>query len=224
MKKSWLSLAIIATLVLAIAGLAVAAEVSLKVPYVKKAPNLDGKLTDEAWTTAAQKGGKGILEYHLNGKPAPKDLRSEVLVCWDDDNLYVAYKNFQDEKTIIADITNDGGATWTGDDDVEFFIHTMFPATAWKQFVSNPNGIRSVTTDGWEVAAEIYKDHWIVEAAISFDVFDEWPDKGDEWAANFSRHLGNYNGAGDVEWLTWSPLVKSTFLDATTLCLLEFVK
>lgn len=223
MKKTWVMF-FVAILVLALASFAFAAEVSVKAPYVKKGPNLDGKLDDEAWKIAEQKGGKITLGYHLNGKAASKDLKSEVYICWDDDYLYVAYKNYQDEKTVIATVTTDAGATWLSDDDVEFFIDPNFPALGYKQFVSNPNGIRSVTLDLWDVAAEIYKDHWVVEAALPFDLFKMWPEAGDEWSANFSRHLGNYNGAGDTEWLTWSPLVKSTFLSAATLCLVEFVK
>jgi len=222
-KKNF-SFFLIAILVLAIAGLAIAADVSVSAPQVKKAPKLDGKLDDEAWKIAADKGGKISLNYHLNGKAASKDFPTEVYLCWDVDNLYVAYKCFQPENTVIATVTNDGGSTWTCDDDIEFFIDTQYPAATYKQFVSNPNGILSVTLNDWEAVAEIYKDHWVVEMAIAFDVFGEWPDVGDEWAANFSRHLGNFNGAGDTEWLTWSPLVQSTFLSAATLCSVEFVK
>ncbi len=223
-KKSWLSVSLIAILVLAMAGLAIAADVYVRAPQVKKAPNLDGKLDDEAWKIAADKGGKITLDYHLNGKPASKEFPTEVYVCWDLDYLYIAYKCYQPEDTVIATITSDGGSTWTCDDDVEFFLDTEYPSYSYKQFVSNPNGIRSITLNDWEAVAEIYKDYWVVEMALSFDVFGVWPDVGDEWGANFSRHLGNFNGAGDIEWLTWSPLVQSTFLSADTLCLMEFAK
>lgn len=223
MKKSF-SFFLIAILVLAIAGLAIAADISVRAPQVKKAPKLDGKLDDEAWKIATDKGGKITLDYHLNGKNASKDFPTEVYVCWDVDYLYIAYKCYQPEDTVIATVTSDGGSTWVVDDDIEFFLETEYPAYSFKQFVSNPNGIRSITLSDWDAVAEIYKDHWVVEMAIAFDAFGVWPDVGDEWAANFSRHLGNFNGAGDTEWLTWSPLVKSTFLDGSTLCLLEFVK
>jgi len=223
MKKNWRTILLITVFVLAIAGLAVASDV-VSAPYVKKAPILDGKLDDEAWQIAEQKGGKIKLEYHLNGRPATTKDISEVYVCWDDDFLYIAYKNYQDEATVIANVTSDGGSTWTQDDDVEIFLDTNFPASAYKQFVSNPNGIRSVTLDGWEAVAKIYKDYWVVEIAIDFATLGDWPDYGDEWAANFSRHYGALSGAGDEEWLTWSPLVGSTFLSAPTLLLLEFVK
>ena len=222
MKKSLLSVAIVTVLLLAVAVFA-SAQDYVSAPFTKTAPDLDGVLNDEAWTLAAEKGGKVTLSYNLNGKRA-SGVETEVYVAWDYDYLYIAYKAYQDESTLINTIANDGGAVWIDEDDIEIFIDTMFPASTFKQFVSNPNGIRSVIAAGWDVWAEIYKDHWIVEIAIPFDQFNVWPDVGDEWACNFSRHIGYLTGAGDGEWLTFSPLVGSTFLDASTLCLLEFVR
>ncbi len=220
MKKSLL-LAVI--LILTVGITALATDV-VSAPFTKDAPVLDGKLDDAAWALAAEKGGKVNLNYHLNGKKNTSGLETEVYVAWDYDYLYIAYKCYQDESTLINTIANDGGAVWIDEDDVEMFFDTMFPASTYKQFVSNPNGIRSVIAAGWDVWAEIYKDHWIVEIAIPFDQFNVWPDVGDEWACNFSRHIGYLTGAGDGEWLTFSPLVGSTFLDPSTLCLLEFVR
>lgn len=224
-KKNWLSFTIIALIIFAMTSLAFA-EVALKVPYVKKGPKIDGKLDDEAWTIAAQKGGKGALEWHLNGKPASH--KTDILVCWDDDNLYIAYKNYQKKNTIIAEVFDDGGASFLTDDDNGSFISTTYPAGSWMQVITNPNGIRTTygmgNNDSWDVAIDIQADYWVSEAAIPFDNFNEWPEVGDEWSGNFTRHIGVASGEGDTEWLSWSPLVRATFLDATTMCLLEFVK
>lgn len=209
-------------MILAVSSLALAADM-VSAPFIKSAPVLDGKLDDEAWAIAAEKGGKVTLDYNLNGKPA-SGVETEVYVAWDYDYLYVAFKCYQDESTLINTIANDGGAVWVDEDDVELFFDTVYPASTYKQFVSNPNGIRSVVAAGWDVWAEIYDDHWVVEMAFPYDVFNMWPDVGDEWGVNFSRHVGYLTGAGDGEWFTFSPLVGATFLDASTLCLLEFVK
>ncbi|MFA6693748.1 MAG: sugar-binding protein [Bacillota bacterium] len=219
MKKSWL---LVVIMILAVSSLALAADM-VSAPFIKSAPVLDGKLDDEAWAMAAEKGGKVTLDYNLNGKPA-SGVETEVYVAWDYDYLYVAFKCYQDESTLINTIANDGGAVWVDEDDVELFFDTVYPASTYKQFVSNPNGIRSVVAAGWDVWAEIYDDHWVVEMAFPYDVFNMWPDVGDEWGVNFSRHVGYLTGAGDGEWFTFSPLVGATFLDASTLCLLEFVK
>jgi len=225
-KKTWLSLAAITILLFAITNMALANELSLRVPFVKKAPRIDGQLDDEAWRIAEQKGGKGTLQTHLNGKPAT--YKSDVFVCWDDDNLYIAYKNYQKKETVVATFFNDGDLSYTKDDDNGSFISTTFPAETWMQVITNPNGIRTTfgmgTNDSWEVAAEVYADYWVAEKAVPFDNFNTWPEVGDEWSANFTRHIGTNTDAGDIEWLSWSPLVQATFLDAASFCILEFIK
>ncbi|MDD2430939.1 MAG: hypothetical protein PHC96_04515 [Firmicutes bacterium] len=222
MKKSLFSFALISILLLAVAGIASAND-TVSAPFVKNAPVLDGVLDDEAWELASQGGGKVSLGYNLNSMPA-SEVETEVYVAWDYDYLYVAFKAYQDESSVIATIANDGGAPWIDEDDVELFFDTVFPASSYKQFVSNPNGIRAGVVDGWDVCAEIYDDYWVVEMAFPYDVFNMWPDVGDEWAVNFSRHVGFLTGAGDGEWFTFSPYVGSTFLDASTLCALEFAR
>ncbi len=226
MQRGWLSLVIMAILVFVVAGGAIADEVYLRVAYVKKGPKIDGLLDDEAWKIAEQKGGKGILEWHLHGKPAT--YKSDLFICFDADNLYIAYKNYQKKDTVVATFTTDGSPSWTMDDDIGTFISTTYPASTWMQALSNPNSIRTTygmgSNDSWDVACVIYDDYWVVEQCLPFDNFNIWPEAGDEWAGNFTRHIGANTGAGDTEWLSWSPLVKATFLDATTMCLLEFVK
>lgn len=226
-KKTWLSMAFVALFILAFASLALAADY-ISVPYVRRGPKIDGKLDDEAWTIAEQKGGKALLEYNLNGRPASSSYKVEVFVCWDDDNLYVAYKNYQKKNTVIAEHYNDGDASWLTDDDNQTFIAPSYPAFSHMQTISNPNAIRTTfgmgTNNSWEVEAAIYNDYWVVEKAIPFDNFNEWPEVGDEWSGNFTRHIGANSGAGDTEWLSLSSLVRDFFAEYDTFVILEFIK
>ncbi len=203
------------------------AEMTLKAPYVKKAPKLDGKLDDEAWQIATQKGGKGEIAFFLNAAPIKKD-KSDVFICWDDDYLYIAFKNYQKENTVVVNATTNGSDIWNTDDDNEIFLSTMYPgARPFLQAIISPEGVKTSSgfgsVDDWEVEALISKDFWVTEIAIPFDMLGFWPEVNDEWAINLTRRYANAKGT-DEEWRTWSNLPVTTFLDPNVFSLLVFVK
>ncbi|MDD2431379.1 MAG: sugar-binding protein [Firmicutes bacterium] len=222
--KRYLSLLLVLSVLIVIGVIASANDI-LTAPFVKRAPVLDGVLDDEAWKIAAEKGGKSEIAYYLNAI-AMSEGKSDVYICWDDDYLYIAFQNYQPQDTIVAETFNDGGSIWVADDDNEIFISTTFPGSSpYKQGITNAIGTRA-GMDGnldWEVSAEIYDEYWITEIAIPFDIFNVYPDHGDEWAINLTRRSANDAG-GPAEWRTWSSLPVTTFLDPLVFGLLEFVR
>lgn len=225
MKKSMT--VVLFVLLIAILSFSVAAEMMIKAPYVKKGPKIDGKLDDEAWQIAAEKGGKGEIAFLLNALPIKND-KSEVYVCWDDEYLYVAFKNYQKESTVVVTAAADGVDIWNTDDDNEIFLSTTFPGTRpFLQAIISPAGFKTSSGFGtvydWDAAASITKDYWVTEIAIPFDMMNLWPEVNEEWAINLTRRYANAVGTDD-EWRTWSNLPVTTFLDPNVFGILLFVK
>lgn len=224
--KKWL----LKTLVLAVffaVAFAASAEGIISAPYVRRAPVVDGVLDDDAWKIAEEKGGTGKIAYLLNAVPISDGWTSDVWICWDDDFLYVAFKNYQPKNTVVAVSVNDGDPLWTNDDENEIFISTTYPGSRpYYQAIMNPLGAKSGLNGNldWDVAAEIYDEYWVVEVAIPFYIFDNYyPEIGDEWSINLTRRSHAHAG-GNGEWRCWSDLVVNTFLDPLTFGLLEFVQ
>lgn len=218
---------IFATLLVVFIAFGAMAEMTISAPYVKKGPKLDGKLDDEAWKIVEQKGAKAEIAYYLNAL-AVKEDKSEVMVCWDNDFLYIAFKNMQKEDTIFAEAVADGASIWVTDDDNEVFLSTTYPGTRpFLQAITNALGVKTSfnvgTIQDWDVAVEVYKDYWISEFAIPFDMLNAWPEASEEWAINLCRRYAN-GASTEREWMTWCNLPVTTFLDPLVFGVLLFTK
>lgn len=214
-RISSLSLALLCS---ALVGEAVAApgatpDKSMRALRVDRAPDLDGKLDDRAWTTAA------FVSDFLQKQPTfghPPTRRTEVAVLYDDQALYVgarmyikgrddvqavltrrdvtgsaeriiiSFDTFRDRRTAFSFAVTAAGvrADWYHPDDSEFSRDSSF----------NPV---------WNAAVAMQSDRWTAEMRIPFTQL-RFP-RGSEqtWGVNINRYIPQRN-----EDLFWIPVPK----------------
>ncbi len=170
---------------------------------VSKAPTIDGKLDDEAWTKAKVV----TLDQDNNGmKPGTK---VEAWVVWDDNNIYVACKNYRPKKMVVANIKIDGGNLWTEDGNEIFIDPTIDGKGTYYQFIINAiatkfHGSRpsvpGLKYSDWKAAAVQENDYWTLEVQIPFATMKQkTPKVGTKWGFNICANSGGQH-------ITWSPL------------------
>ena len=67
---------------------------SLKASRTNEAPTIDGKIDDEVWSKAEP------LDDFIQFEPynlSPASVKTEVRVLYDDNNIYIAFENFDPE-------------------------------------------------------------------------------------------------------------------------------
>src|SRR6185503_453670 len=150
---------------------------SVRIQRAAAPPVIDGVLDEETWQRAPV-----IDDFHQVNPvefAAPSE-RTEVLVLYDRDALYIGVRLYDSEPNLInARILSQGQAI--GSDD-RFFVH-IDPFNTRRSgylFGVNPNGVRydgifeGVTQrqfdwDGiWQAAANVTPDGWVLEIAIPF--------------------------------------------------------
>jgi len=199
------------------------AESLVTAKFAAKAPKIDGVLNDEVWSKA-----EAIADFtnaETGSKPSGK---TEYWVAWDNDNLYVAIKNYVNTEYLRQTVTTDEGPTWD-DDENSVFLNPSLPEMAGMyQYSFNSLGIKNGLgyggatrpgLDQWEVAIKIEKDYYAAEICISFESAETWPSAGDEWGFNVGR---NCTSLGEL--YSWSPLGGGKFVDPTTFGVIRFVK
>lgn len=208
--------------VVIVLSLGVLADKYVDAMFTTKAPKIDGVLNDDIWAKAAKKADFSVSS---GGTPANK---TEFMVAWDKDNLYVAITNYVNTKLLAQNITQDNGATWEDDENSVFLNPTLPETISMYQYSFNSIPIRNGLAYGgtqrpdlelWEVAVKIEKDYYVAEIKISFETTEAWPEVGDEWGFNIGR---NCTSAGQA--YSWSTLTSGQFIDATSFGVVRFVK
>jgi hypothetical protein len=142
-----------------------------------EAPQIDGDLSDAAWSKAAVVEEFYQVEPTEGGTPSQK---TRAYIMYDDLYLYVGVYNFDDEPNkIIHKVMERDGPLQT-EDAVRVMIDSFGTRRDGYFFGTNPNGVR---TDGliennnllriewntiWNVKSRIVEDGWIAEYAIPF--------------------------------------------------------
>jgi hypothetical protein len=163
-------------------------------------PVIDGTLDEAVWATAAL-----IDDLHQTApvEYAAPDERTEIYLLYDDDNLYVGAKLYDDVAHITAQNLRQNDNI--GQDD-RFYItlDPFFNHRSGYFFGLNPNGVR---TDGlylnvtefysaWDTIFEgkagRFDGGWIAEFAIPFKSLSFDPHT-DTWGLNFSRGIVRKN-------------------------------
>lgn len=148
----------------------------IDVPRTEIAPTLDGNLQEwsavptivlDATTAAFQ---EGVPPY-----PSPADASLRLQLAWDDNNLYLAARVFDDI------LVNDSGAEVWKDDEIEtgFDGNHNFtgPDAGDHQFTFNPDGRTTDFAVPTPLNATILPlaDGWVVEAALPLSAFSPEP-------------------------------------------------
>ncbi len=169
---------------------------SLQISRVSGSIDIDGRLIDPGWRTAAK------IDNFVERNPGdniPPDVSTEVYVTYDDAKLYIAF--------VCADDPNEVRATmsqrdqWSGNDGVIVMIDTYGNAGWAYEFFVNPYGIQKdllwssvmgMEDSGydliWESAAQKTESGYIVEMAIPFTSM-RFPDRDIQtWKMDFWRN------------------------------------
>ena len=155
---------------------------------------IDGKLDDTAWSTAARAGN--FVERYPGDNTQPP-VKTEALVTYDKDNLYVGFVCYDDPAKIRSTMSQRD--QYGSDDEVVFLLDTYGEAAWAYEFQVNTYGIQKdflwTKTFGedkgfdlvWESAAHVNDSGYTVEMAIPFASLRFPGGEVQTWRVDFMR-------------------------------------
>lgn len=174
------------------------------VPKFAASPVIDGKVDDAVWKQAA------VLGDLIQTSPADHvaaSHRTEVYLGYDEKNLYVAFKCWDERDKIRATVVQRDEVF--DDDHVQFWLDTYDDQRRAYNFVFNPFGIQQdgVQTEGqgtdydvdllFESKGVVEDWGWSVEVKLPFKSLRYAVGEGKSWGFNASRSIvrspGEYN-------------------------------
>jgi hypothetical protein len=176
---------------------------------------LDGILDESVWNTATL--AKDFTKKYPNNVGAPKQ-QTEVLMTYDDKNIYFAIKVFAKEDQIIKSLKRDVG--YEGSDGVAIILDPLNQKTNGFIFALTAKNVQSedqLTTNTeekltyswdtkWNSATKMYAGYWIGEVAIPLKSL-RYNDKQPFWGINFLR--GDLQSNEYSCWTKVPPIFKS---------------
>ncbi len=191
---------------------------SLTIPRLERKPVIDGRVDEAVWDKAAKIDDLRQIRPHV-GEPGTE--KSEILVAYDADALYVAAR-FWDaggQDAIAANIMRQGSRL-AEDDRIAIILDPFDSSRTGYRFEVNLNSVRndmlytgptSFTADWtviWDAKAQRTEYGWSLEIAIPFKTLPFDPSM-DAWGFNVSRAIRR-KGEEDL-WVsrnrTWGPAV-----------------
>jgi hypothetical protein len=206
----------IATVCALSAAIGSAAEPRIEAALFAENPVIDGALDDAAWSTAAIATDFVQFEPEF-GLASP--FRTEVLVGYTSESLYVAFRSFDPEPArISAAVTSrDGGLK--SDDSVTLLLDTNRDLRTGYYFATNLLGVQTdgkiadngrVVDDRWDAAWECASTRtdkgWTTEFAIPLKMLRFAGGEDASWGINFIRRVPRrletslWSGPGESEW------------------------
>ncbi len=156
---------------------------------------IDGELQDAGWQGAAKADN---FAEHNPGDQTKPDVDTEVLITYDDENLYIAWLCYDNPHEVRASFCERDNIF--SDDYVILCLDTYGEATLAYEISANPYGIpgdllfsssygEDITYDMiFETAGRITDFGWVVEMAIPFESM-RFPDREDQvWRVDFWRN------------------------------------
>ena len=170
---------------------------------------VDGVIEDGEWDKAARADNFVERQPGIN---LPPDVKTEVYITYDHDNLYVAFNCYDDPSSIRATMCQRDQYS-SGDDDVVMFLLDTYANASWAyEFYVNPYGVQKDLIwscihgddDGfdviWESAATINGTGYQVEMAIPFASL-RFPNKDEQtWRVDFYRNRSR----GSFKQFSWA--------------------
>ena len=200
-------------------------------PVASAAPNIDGALTEPAWTTAAV-----VTEFTqqepVDGQPATE--RTEVRVMYDTHNLYIGVHAFDSapDRIVATEMRRDSSRLFD-EDNFQVILDTFRDSRNGYMFVTNPLGAKleqQIFEEGggnargsasninkdwngvWDAAAKRTADGWVAEIAIPVVTVRSPAVPVQNWGINFMRNIRRKN-----EMVYWSPIPKPYSLTQVSL-------
>lgn len=155
--------------------------------------HIDGLLDDDGWIGAAKASN---FAEHTPGDQTKPVVETQVLMTYDDDNIYVAFICYDDPAEIRASFT--GRDEMFADDNVLFCLDTFGDGTTAYELVVNPYGIQGdlfyygsedIRYDFiFDTGGVITDNGWTAEMAVPFSSI-RFPDNAEQvWRVDFWRN------------------------------------
>ena len=171
---------------------------------------IDGILDDKVWASA-NIGSDFWQKVPFFAEGA--DPRTEVMLTYDKDNLYVAAKCFQKEEIIIQSLRRD---EYWDNDGIAIVLDPLntrtngflFGVTAAGQqwdALRSPDDLNSDWSNKWYSEVQVEEEYWSMEMSIPLRILRFGPD-AKEWGLNFVRNHTNEN-----EYHNWTAVPESFF-------------
>ena len=193
-----------------------AAERSIEAPLFAENPIIDGVLDDEVWTTAATSGDFVQFEPEFG---VASSFRTEVLIGYNSETLFVAFRNFDPEPGRIAAAATSRDSDLDRDDAVVLFLDTNHDQRTGYYFATNLLGVQidgKIADNGrvvddrwdaaWKCASRRTDDGWTTEFSIPLRMLRFAGGKDASWGINFMRLVPRrletslWSGPGESEW------------------------
>lgn len=181
----------------------------LEIPFLEKAPTIDGQLDDPAWEGAAT-----IPEFRLYSSGGTPKKNTSVRLGYDSQYLYLAFECFTPKGNSVAIVNQESvDAPVFNDDCVEVFF-TAGDQTPVFHIAASARGIRWDAVDEkpelwdgrWKVATGRTAEAWTAEFRIPFQ---DLPQAGHPQGTPPVEATGWMNLAREEkersEWTQWSP-------------------
>lgn len=180
---------------------------AIVVPKAGTAPVVDGRVDDEIWKSAAV--FKDFYQTNPGYNTAPS-FPTEVYMVYDELNLYVAFKCWDERDKIRATIAKRDNVF--GEDNVRIWLDTYNDQRRAYVIGFNPFGIQAdgIFTEGQggDFSVDIVMESkgviedwgWSVEAKIPFKSLRYKSGKGVLWGFNVARNIDRLNDEFD-QWL-----------------------
>ena len=177
------------------------------VPIIAQAVTIDGKPDEEAWKSATVL--KDFYQTYPGDNTAPSKP-TEVLIMYDEKNLYLAFKCWDEKDKIRATVAKRDSVF--GEDNVRVWLDTYNDQRRAYVIGFNPLGIQQdgIYTEGQgaDFSVDIVMESkgviedwgWSVEAKIPFKSLRYSAGKGKLWGFNAARNIDRFNDEFD-QWL-----------------------
>lgn len=181
----------------------------IHITEIKDPIKIDGQLDEATWSSA-QVGSDFWQKSPFFAAGA--DPKTEVLLAYDDDNLYVAAKCFQKQNIIIQSLKRDD---YWDNDGIAIILDPLntrtnaflFGVTAagaqWDALRSQTGGINEDWSNKWYSDVHVTDEYWSIEMAIPLRILRYGRDI-DQWGMNFVR-----NHLNESEYHNWTAVPES---------------
>ena len=190
-------------------GYSQTAKKSLHTKFCDEKIIVDGKLNEEIWKNAEVAKDFLMIDPD-NGKPEPKERRTEVKVVYDNDAIYIGAVLYDNEPSKIRkELTSRDN--WATADMFGVFVNGYNDGQQESRFAVSAAGVQldcmyTSTTDQdfswnaiWDSHVEITNYGWVVEMKIPYAALRFSSDKKQTWGLNFYRDISR-----DRQKFTWN--------------------
>jgi hypothetical protein len=181
----------------------------LRIPRFHAKPIIDGKLDDPVWGAAAV-----FRDFHQirPGDNSKASKQTEALLGYDADNLYIAFRAYDDPGKVMATIARRDEIF--DDDNVTVLLDTFNDSRKAYKLSFNPYGIQAdsimVEGGGEDRSIDILmtskgvvgEDGYTVEVAIPFKSISYVAERGKLWGVHFFRTIKRLDNEMD----SWMPI------------------